>query len=270
MSSNAAHHSTPVDLGSLSGGQWIICIAAAAIFVAVVILNFVLRNARRWRALSDIRLHVVPPGFRTLQDLPRVCASLPSLARAPFSPYARVDLWRAADSVSALSILQPVRDAILAESERERGVKVEPPWPSDCGWGSPQSGDYAGIHFKQSVATSIAVLEERAVRRDKRLSLADFWLVLEERDAADPAHAKEWTGGEEGRERVLRTRAFDIRAYMQLLAQEVPGLDARQASEYASFFERSHTPGVEFTEREYSTFVGLLLGVIRCMDRPRS
>jgi hypothetical protein len=64
---------TPVDLSSLSGEQWVICIAAATIFVAVVIINFALQNARRWRALSDIRLDVVPPGFRTLQDLPRVC-----------------------------------------------------------------------------------------------------------------------------------------------------------------------------------------------------
>lgn len=70
--SNEGQEPTAVDLGSLSGGQWIICTAAGAIFVAVVIVNFVLRNARRWRALSDIRLDVVPPGFRTLQDLPRV------------------------------------------------------------------------------------------------------------------------------------------------------------------------------------------------------
>lgn len=111
------------------------------------------------------------------------------------------------------------------------------------------------------------MLEERAVRRDKRFSLADFWRVLEEQDSCDPPDGKEWAGGDEGRERVLRTRAFDIRAYMGLLAREVPGLDARRASEYASFFERSHTPGVEFTEREYGIFVGVLLGVIRCMDK---
>lgn len=146
-------------------------------------------------------------------------------------------------------------------------MKVEPPWPNECGWGSP-SGEYAGIHFKRSVATSITVLEERAVRRDKRFSLADFWRLLEDRDVCDPPDGKEWAGGNEGRERVLRTRAFDIRAYMGLLAREVPGLDAHRASEYASFFERSHTPGVEFTEREYGRFVGVLLGVIRCMDKP--
>lgn len=78
--SDEGEASSSVDLGSVSGGQWIICIAAGAVFVAVVIVNFVLRNARRWRALADIRLNVVPPGFRTLQDLPRVCISLLRLA----------------------------------------------------------------------------------------------------------------------------------------------------------------------------------------------
>lgn len=223
--------STPVDLGSLSGEQWIICIAAGAVFVAIVIGNFVLRNARRWRALSDIRLNIVPPGFRTLQDLPH-----------------------------------SVRNAIIAEAEREKEVRVVPPWQNDCGWGSP-SGEYAGIHFKRAVAKSITMLEERAVRRDKRLSLSNFWRVLEDQDVCGPPNGKEWAGGDEGRERVLRARAFDIRSYMGLLALEVPGLDARQASEYASFFERSHTPGVEFTEREYSIFVGVLLGVIRCLEK---
>jgi hypothetical protein len=162
--------------------------------------------------------------------------------------------------------VQSFRELLVAESERERTIKVEPPWPEDCGWGSPQSGDYAGIHFKRSVATSVILIEERAVRRDKRLSLADFWRVLEERDGADPADGKEWSGGEEGRERVLRTRAVDVRSYVELLAEEVPGLDPRLSAQYAYFFERSHAPGVEFTEREYRAFVGVLLNMIRQID----
>jgi hypothetical protein len=64
--------SSPPHQSALSGEQWAICISAAAVFLLVLVVNFALQNARRWRALSDIKLDVVPPGFRTLQDLPRV------------------------------------------------------------------------------------------------------------------------------------------------------------------------------------------------------
>jgi hypothetical protein len=162
---------------------------------------------------------------------------------------------------------QSLRDAVAAESERERKVRAVPPWSDDCGWGAQDSSDYAGIHFKRSVATSVSALEAGAVLRDKRLSLADFWQLIEEGDGSiDPADGVEWTGGERGRERVLRSRTSDVRSYVRLLAREVPGLDWPLAAQYATFVERAHMPGVEFTEREYRTFVGVLLDVIRRID----
>jgi hypothetical protein len=135
---------------------------------------------------------------------------------------------------------------------RERAAKVTPPWPPDCGWGAPDSAEYAGIHFKRSIASSLAVVDEKASARDPRLGLDVFWHLLDESD--DP------------REKALRLRKGDIREYLKVLVAHLPGLDWSVCEQYAGFVERARTPGLEFTEREYRTFVGVLLDVVRRIE----
>lgn len=139
-------------------------------------------------------------------------------------------------------------------------MRVVPPWPDNCGWGSPESKEYAGIHFKRSIATSLGIVEQKAMRRDKRLSLSDFWKLLEEDQQT------EWKGGDVGSERILRQRAGDIRAYMTVIGKELPDLPKGVCDQYAEFVERAYTLGVDFTEREYHTFVGVLLDLVRRID----
>jgi hypothetical protein len=62
-------------LSNLSAPQWGIVITAAAVLVLVLFINVARRNARRWRALSDIRLDIVADDFLALGDLSRVSNS---------------------------------------------------------------------------------------------------------------------------------------------------------------------------------------------------
>lgn len=149
---------------------------------------------------------------------------------------------------------------IQEETDRERNLQIQPPWPENCGWGGPEHAEYGGIHFKRAIATSLRIVEQKAVQRDARLSLSEFWKLLDEDDQT------EWRGGEPGRERILRERAGDTRAYMSILAKELAELPWGLCHQYAEFVERSYTDGSKFTEREYRTFVGVLLDLVRRME----
>lgn len=50
--------------------------SAGAILAVVLIVNIVKKNARRWRALADIKSDIVSEDFLTLHDLPRVSVLL--------------------------------------------------------------------------------------------------------------------------------------------------------------------------------------------------
>jgi hypothetical protein len=59
----------------LSGLQWAFVIVASGILLMVLVGNCIVRNARRWRELSDFKLHVISDDFLTLKDLPRVSST---------------------------------------------------------------------------------------------------------------------------------------------------------------------------------------------------
>jgi hypothetical protein len=149
--------------------------------------------------------------------------------------------------------VKTARARIANESSIERSMKSLPPWPEDCGWGSPESDEYAGIHFKRSVAASLAVISEKAAARDQRLDLSIFWHLLP--PAPTPL------------EETLRLRNTDIGLYMRVLSQYVPGLDEALCAEYAGFVCRARAAGPEFTMREYRIFVGVFLDVVRRIER---
>jgi hypothetical protein len=165
--------------------------------------------------------------------------------------------------------VQSARDLILRESERERALRVIPPWPENCGWGSPSSAEYAGVHFKRSIASSVAVVESKAMKRDHRLSLSSYYAFLERppyRPMRTGWHACDGnddgeTDGAEGE------RRRDIGDYMRVVRRQVSGLDESQCASYVSFVERALVPGVEFTEAEYASFVEALLGIVRAIEQ---
>jgi hypothetical protein len=56
----------------LSGLQWSFIIVVCAILFIVLVANVIIRNATRWRAVSNFKQDIVSDDFLTLRDLPRV------------------------------------------------------------------------------------------------------------------------------------------------------------------------------------------------------
>jgi hypothetical protein len=59
-------------LTKLSGLQWSFVIVVSAIAFVVLVANVIIRNATRWRAVSNFKQDIVSDDFLTLRDLPRV------------------------------------------------------------------------------------------------------------------------------------------------------------------------------------------------------
>jgi hypothetical protein len=161
------------------------------------------------------------------------------------------------------------RELILKEAERERSLRVVPPWPANnCGWGSPDSEHYAGIHFKHSVAASVAVVEEKAMRRDPQLSFATYYGLLDSHRVRRAPTSWKTEGPNEAVVEPERRR--NVRDFMTVLSSRIPGIGQTVCERYVDYVERALVPGAEFSEEEYTVFVGLLLSIIRALDADES
>jgi hypothetical protein len=159
-------------------------------------------------------------------------------------------------------LCQAARELILNEAERERALRVIPPWPNNSGWGAPDSPRYAGIHFKHSIAASVSVVEEKAVKIDPRLSFAKYYELLDTYKV--PRAPTEWKT--DPKECAEPGRRRDIGDFMGVLCSRVPGMPRDNCEQYVVFARRALIPGEEFSEEEYAVFVGLLLSIVRALD----
>jgi hypothetical protein len=157
---------------------------------------------------------------------------------------------------------QAARELILNEAERERALRVIPPWPKNSGWGAPDSPRYAGIHFKHSIAASVSVVEEKAMKIDPRLSFAKYYELLDTYKI--PRAPTEWKT--DPNECTEPGRRRDVSDFMSVLYSRVPGMPRVTCEQYVVFVQRTLIPGEEFSEEEYTVFVGLFLSIVRALD----
>ena len=132
----------------------------------------------------------------------------------------------------------------MAESRRERSMKIIPAWRSNCGWGEPGS-EHSGVHFKSFIASSLGTLEQYALQRDGALHACGGYGPV----------------GDRGSE------SCDVDEYMGRIRRAVPELSADLCRQYVAFYRSARTPGREFTDREYYAFVKLFLDVLRRIER---
>jgi len=130
--------------------------------------------------------------------------------------------------------LPPVaRNLLYDEAERERNIKVEPPWKPTMGWGVPGS-EFEGINFQSAVLESVFVIEQNAKAVDATLGTS-------------PPE----TAG----------------AYLRRLQNRFPALNTEDINTYARFYDLAREPNVSapLSGDDYRNFVPALLSINRAL-----
>lgn len=143
---------------------------------------------------------------------------------------------------------QSAYELIATEARHERRTKITPMWRDDCGWGRPNS-EYAGVHFKTFIATSVHILEAHALRRNASLTAC----AVSATSSDNFAHSQ---------------LACDVADYLRRLRDATDGeLDDDLCSQYLAFYRNARTPGRECTEQEYRSFLGVFQEILRRLQR---
>lgn len=142
---------------------------------------------------------------------------------------------------------------IAKQAERERNIDIKPEWRDDCGWGRPGS-EYAGVHFRTFIGSSLRLLHHHASKRDPNLRLEN----LKQKPAEDISQL-------DFRHSLL---ACNVEDYLTRLRIAMKG-DVSQdvCNQFLAFYKTARTPGRQCTEQEFRSFLNVFQEILRQIER---
>lgn len=144
-------------------------------------------------------------------------------------------------------------ELIAKQAERERNVEIKPAWRDDCGWGRPGS-EYAGVHFRTFIGSSLRLLHSHATKRAPSLQLEK-----EKHEPAEDISQLDFS---------YSLLACDVEDYLARLRIAMNG-DVSQdvCNQFLAFYRNARTPGRQCTEQEFRSFLGVFQEMLRRIER---